>query len=102
MQLSSYDQLLLIGAHWSPIGCDSGFGNKLSEVLDSYGFTVFATCLDPESKGAQHLLTVCSKRLKVVKLDVTKDEDVRQAVDYVRDNLMANSMQSFVVNQDSN
>ncbi|CAG2171164.1 unnamed protein product [Oppiella nova] len=79
-------------------GCDTGFGNLLAQQLDSKGFTVFASCLDPESKGAQDLLNTCSKRLKVLKLDVTKDEDVKEAVDFVRNNLQTNKLWSIVNN----
>jgi len=79
-------------------GCDSGFGNKLAELLDNKGFTVFASCLDPESKGAKHLVNACSDRLKVFKLDVTSDEDVKEAVKFVNDNLTANQLWALVNN----
>ena len=72
-------------------GCDTGFGNLLAEQLDAKGFTVFASCLDAESKGAQHLVNTCSKRLKVFKLDVTKDEEVKEAVLFLKNNLQNNS-----------
>ena len=72
-------------------GCDTGFGNLLAQQLDANGFTVFASCLDPESKGAQDLMNTSSKRLKVFKLDVTKDEDVKEAVSFVKNSLQNNS-----------
>lgn len=79
-------------------GCDTGFGNKLAEQLDAKGFVVFASCLDPESKGAQHLVNNCSKRLKVFKLDVTKEEDVREALHFVNNNLQNNKLWALVNN----
>ncbi|CAG2104413.1 unnamed protein product [Medioppia subpectinata] len=78
--------------------CDTGFGNLLAQQLDSKGFTVFASCLDPESKGAQDLLNNCSKRLKVLKLDVTNDEDVKEAVNFVTTNLHNNNLWAVVNN----
>ncbi|CAG2102657.1 unnamed protein product [Medioppia subpectinata] len=61
-------------------GCDSGFGHHLCYRLDSYGFHVFAGVLATDSQSAAKLRTKCSHRLKVIKLDVTLEEDVRRAV----------------------
>lgn len=68
-------------------GCDSGFGHHLAKKLDSMGFTVFAGCLCAEGPGAQSLVEECSDRMKVLQLDVTKDEDVSLAKDFVEANL---------------
>ncbi|CAG2114257.1 unnamed protein product [Medioppia subpectinata] len=61
-------------------GCDSGFGHNVCYQLDSYGFHVFAGVLSTDSESAEKLRTKCSNRLKVIKLDVTLDEDVKLAV----------------------
>lgn len=68
-------------------GCDSGFGHHLAKKLDCMGFTVFAGCLCPEGPGAQSLVEEGSDRMKVLQLDVTKDEDVSLAKDFVQANL---------------
>ncbi len=63
----------------------------MAQELDSKGYTVFATCYDSYSKGAQDLVKKCSQRLKVLKMDVTKDEDVYEAVLNVEKQLGNNS-----------
>lgn len=68
-------------------GCDSGFGHQLARCLDQKGFVVFAGCLFPQGKGAQNLARLSSSNLKILKLDVTKDEDVQQAKKTVQENL---------------
>ncbi|KAM6894093.1 D-beta-hydroxybutyrate dehydrogenase, mitochondrial [Xenentodon cancila] len=65
-------------------GCDSGFGHQLARCLDRRGFVVFAGCLCPEGVGARGLARESSSNLKILKLDVTKDEDVQQAEKEVR------------------
>jgi len=79
-------------------GCDTGFGNSLAQELDSKGYTVFATCYDSDCKGAQDLVKKCSQRLKVLKMDVTKDEDVNEAVLYVKKQLENNNFWALVNN----
>ena len=51
--------------------------------LDYYGFYVLAGVLSKESEGAKYLETYGSKRLRTVKLDVTKQEDVDEVVDLI-------------------
>lgn len=70
-------------------GCDSGFGHALAKHLHKLGFTVFAGCLlkDKGGEGATELQAMHSDRMKVVQLDVCSDEQVNQAVDYVKANL---------------
>lgn len=60
-------------------GCDTGFGRSLAARLDEMGFKVYAGCLMPEGEGARSLLQEASPRLKIVSVDVTKDEAVRAA-----------------------
>lgn len=70
-------------------GCDSGFGHALAKHLHKLGFTVFAGCLlkDKGGEGANKLEEFHSDRMKVVQLDVCSDEQVNQAVEYIKDNL---------------
>ncbi|KAM9820360.1 D-beta-hydroxybutyrate dehydrogenase, mitochondrial [Neosynchiropus ocellatus] len=68
-------------------GCDSGFGHQLARSLDKRGFVVFAGCLAPEELGAQTLARQSSGNLRVLKLDVTKDEDIEEAKGFVTEHL---------------
>ncbi|KAK7142889.1 hypothetical protein R3I94_012283 [Phoxinus phoxinus] len=79
-------------------GCDSGFGHHLAKKLDSMGFTVFAGCLCPEGPGAQSLVEEGSDRMKVLQLDVTKDEHVSLAKDFVEANLPKKGLYAVVNN----
>lgn len=65
-------------------GCDSGFGLLISKKLDARGYHVFAGCLFPDGDGAQELKRCCSKRLTVLKLDVTNDCEVSNAVNAIK------------------
>lgn len=65
-------------------GCDTGFGHELAARLDRFGFTVFAGVLFPEGEGAQKLARGASKRLKLLKMDVTKADEVEAAISAVR------------------
>ncbi|XP_031705756.1 D-beta-hydroxybutyrate dehydrogenase, mitochondrial [Anarrhichthys ocellatus] len=70
-------------------GCDSGFGHALAKQLHKLGFTVFAGCLfkDNGGEGAKELEEFHSDGMKVVQLDVCSDEQVDQAVEYVKESL---------------
>jgi 3-hydroxybutyrate dehydrogenase len=61
-----------------------GFGFGLAKRLDSMGFTVFAGCLQENSDGATTLKSSTTGRLHVIKLDVTKDKSVEEAVKFVK------------------
>ncbi|XP_060069077.1 D-beta-hydroxybutyrate dehydrogenase, mitochondrial-like [Ylistrum balloti] len=65
-------------------GCDTGFGHILAKSLDDWGYTVYAGVLREESTGAKTLQARDSGRLHVIKLDVTKDEDISHALEYVK------------------
>ncbi|KFM78604.1 Estradiol 17-beta-dehydrogenase 2, partial [Stegodyphus mimosarum] len=79
-------------------GCDSGFGNLLAKRLDSRGFHVFASCLFPNGPGAEDLKKSCSKRLQVLELDVTNDESVQNAVNFVKENIGSSDLWAIVNN----
>lgn len=57
-------------------GCSSGFGFELALKLDALGFQVFAGCRITDDERARSLKNRCSNKLKVLKLDVTKDDEV--------------------------
>lgn len=48
---------------------------------------MFAGCLFPEGPGALSLQSQSSRNLKILKLDVTSDEDVQLAKKIVQENL---------------
>lgn len=79
-------------------GCDCGFGHHLARSLDQRGFVVFAGCLDPDGAGAQSLVLQSSRNLKVLKLDVTNDEDVRKAKVAVQESLPEKGLWAVVNN----
>ncbi|XP_014821894.1 PREDICTED: D-beta-hydroxybutyrate dehydrogenase, mitochondrial-like isoform X2 [Calidris pugnax] len=72
-------------------GCDSGFGHLLALRLHRLGFTVFAGCLCPGGDGARRLqreeAAAGSGRLRVLRLDVTRDRDVLAAKELVLSHL---------------
>ncbi|XP_034024640.1 D-beta-hydroxybutyrate dehydrogenase, mitochondrial-like [Thalassophryne amazonica] len=70
-------------------GCDSGFGHALAKRLHKLGFTVFAGCLfkDKDGEGAKQLDEFNSERMKVIQLDICSEEQVNQAVAFIKDNL---------------
>ena len=70
-------------------GCDTGIGHELAKYMDNLGFHVFAGCLDTSSEGAQRLRVECSPFLKLVNMDVRREDHVQHAVQYVLDNLPA-------------
>ncbi|GIZ02122.1 hypothetical protein CEXT_484432 [Caerostris extrusa] len=67
--------------------CDTGFGNAFARKLDAEGFLVFASCLNPAGPGATELNKETSERLKILGMDVTNDESVAKAAEFVKDNL---------------
>ncbi|XP_056421341.1 D-beta-hydroxybutyrate dehydrogenase, mitochondrial-like [Hyla sarda] len=70
-------------------GCDSGFGLALAKHLHKLGFTVFAGCLlkDKNDEGAQELQSFQCNRMKVLQLNVCSEEEITQAVEFVKKNL---------------
>jgi len=65
-------------------GCDTGFGHQLAIETDKLGFHVFAGVLFPDGVGAKKLQSICSKRLKIVKMDVTNFEEVSEAINQIK------------------
>ena len=53
--------------------------------LESLGFTVYAGCLFPDGEGAKELNEKNSERMHILYLDVTNDDSVKDAVQYVKE-----------------
>ncbi|XP_053208078.1 D-beta-hydroxybutyrate dehydrogenase, mitochondrial-like [Panonychus citri] len=70
-------------------GCDSGFGYGSALELNKKGFRVFAGCLFPEGKGAKGLRSSVNykDKLHIIKIDVTKDEDIEKAFETISEQL---------------
>jgi len=87
LQLEVGDKSVLI------TGCDTGFGLTLAKHLASLGFNVFAGCLlaDKDGPGAKELRELANPRLKVIQLDITKQEDWDKALVFVKENLISTS-----------
>uniref|UniRef100_UPI00398F33BB retinol dehydrogenase 7-like n=1 Tax=Pristiophorus japonicus TaxID=55135 RepID=UPI00398F33BB len=63
-------------------GCDTGFGNLLAKQLDKQGFHVIAACFT--ANGAEGLQIDCSSKLKTVRLNVTSQDNIQDAVEFVQ------------------
>lgn len=79
-------------------GCDTGFGNRFARELDAKGVTVFAGCLHAEGPDAMNLKEKCSERLHILQLDVTKDDQVENAVKSVKKILAGKDLWAVVNN----
>lgn len=77
-------------------GCDTGFGYLAAKRFADDGFAVFAACLNASSDGAKEL----TKRhnVRVVPLDITKDDQVQRALTQVKDGLGSNELWAVVAN----
>ena len=68
-------------------GCDSGFGYELARKFDSLGCVVYAGCLCKDGIGALELKSCSSERLHLLQLDVTNEQQVINAAEYVKESL---------------
>jgi short chain dehydrogenase len=68
-------------------GCDSGLGYNIALKCHALNMTVVAACHNECSEGARQLQQKCSKRLRVIELDITKKESVMKAHTCVRNML---------------
>ncbi|XP_077528698.1 retinol dehydrogenase 7-like [Haemaphysalis longicornis] len=89
-QLSSEGKAVVV------IGCDTGFGHALASRLHRDGFLVFAGCLDSQSSGAKELQKLSNVR--VLQLDITKEEQVDEAFQTVQQQLGSRVLWSVVAN----
>lgn len=79
-------------------GCDSGFGHELAKRLDADGFQVLAGCLNPTSEGATMLRDFCSPSLRVLHLDVTREEHFRRVTKTLAAELGSRALWAVVAN----
>ncbi|MBN3299363.1 DHI2 dehydrogenase, partial [Amia calva] len=79
-------------------GCDSGFGKAAALQLDALGFEVFASVLDPAGSGATELRRRCSPRLTVLRMDITKPQEVQDALHCTRARLGPQGLWGLVNN----
>ncbi|GAB6021618.1 hypothetical protein CHUAL_004203 [Chamberlinius hualienensis] len=66
-------------------GCDTGFGNILATKFDKMGMYVYAGCYSQQ--GATELQNATSSKLKTVIIDITNDESVNEAKNFVEADL---------------
>lgn len=69
--------------------CDGGFGLQLAHHLDKLGFRVFAGFRDPGGEAGRTLAAAASPRLRILTLDVTREDHLHEAVEFVRKHLPA-------------
>jgi len=86
-------------------GCDTGFGLTMAIDLHKKGFTVFAGCLlkAANGEGAKKLEEVSESstlinKLYIIQLDVTKEEDWKEAVVLIKDKTGSNQLWGLVNN----
>ncbi|CAG2104111.1 unnamed protein product [Medioppia subpectinata] len=100
--LRRFRKKILISSHGKAVlitGCDTGFGHLLALSLNERGFRIFATVYDPNSDGAKKLATSCRfpDQMVVIKMDVTDDNDVRQAYSAVSSDLQEHKCSLWAV-----
>ncbi|CAG2104865.1 unnamed protein product [Medioppia subpectinata] len=73
-------------------GCDTGLGHHLALRLNERGFRVYATVVSESSAGAQQLASKAqfAHKMHVIGMDVTKDDQVKSAYEYVKSHLNEN------------
>ncbi|KAI6227084.1 Dehydrogenase [Aphelenchoides besseyi] len=82
-------------------GCDSGFGNLTVFKCLKHGMTVFAGCLTEEGKRKLEEKATRERlpgRLHAIRLDVSSDESVSEAVKYVQSVIGENGQLHGLVN----
>lgn len=78
-------------------GCDSGFGHLTALAMNRMGFFVFAGCFNCNSDGAKKLSREAHHptRMKVLQMNITKEDDLREAYETVSSLLKSHSCQLF-------
>ncbi|KAK3580401.1 hypothetical protein CHS0354_001521 [Potamilus streckersoni] len=79
-------------------GCDTGFGYHLAERLATKTFKVFAGCLLIDGEGSKKLGAHESNRIQILPLDVTRDDSVQAALEFVQQNLDETELWGLVNN----
>jgi len=79
-------------------GCDSGFGLALAGHLVDVGFTVYAGCMEPGGAGPTSLsLRGGAGRVRALRCDVTRDDEVAAAQRTVARELAADGRRLWAV-----
>lgn len=70
-------------------GCDmrSSYAYELALRLDQQGYMVFAGCRDCNSHGARSLASRGSRSLAILQLDVTKQDEIKNAAEMIQDSV---------------
>uniref|UniRef100_A0A8R1HXH1 Uncharacterized protein n=1 Tax=Caenorhabditis japonica TaxID=281687 RepID=A0A8R1HXH1_CAEJA len=89
---SLHDRAVLI------TGCDTGFGRELAKKCVKNGFLVFAGCLTDQGATSLKEEMPDNPLLNTVPLDVSKDESVEKAAEYVKKNLGEHKLWAVVNN----
>ncbi|KFM78837.1 Estradiol 17-beta-dehydrogenase 2, partial [Stegodyphus mimosarum] len=79
-------------------GCDTGFGHLLAKELHKEGFEVFAGCLFPEGNGAKELQNYSSYSIHIIPLDVTSEDSLSKAYQYVANRVKDKGLWAVVNN----
>lgn len=77
-------------------GCDTGFGNLLAKRLAREKFFVYAGCLNACGEGARELST--SSNIRVLQMDVTKEDEMEEALATVKKTLESRVLWAVVAN----
>lgn len=77
-------------------GCDTGFGHNLAKKLADYGFVVYAGCLFTSGQGAAELKKY-NKKIRVIHIDVTKDDLVEEARDSVESAILKEKQELWAI-----
>ncbi|XP_035225762.1 short-chain dehydrogenase/reductase family 9C member 7-like [Stegodyphus dumicola] len=96
--LKSRDKIVPNGKCVFITGCDTGFGHMLAKELDKEGFEVFAGCLFPEGNGAKELQNYSSHSIHIIPLDVTSEDSVFKAYQYVANRIKDKGLWAVVNN----
>lgn len=68
-------------------GCSSGFGFQLVQRLDRLGFRVYAACRITTDDRAANLVKACSANVTLIKMDVTKEDEIVRAATLIKSDL---------------
>ncbi|GAB6033693.1 hypothetical protein CHUAL_000011 [Chamberlinius hualienensis] len=77
-------------------GTDTGFGHKLALDLDKLGVNVYAGCFT--KTGANELKDKASSRLKTVEIDITNQDSVDRAKEFIENDLSGKELWGLVNN----
>lgn len=77
-------------------GCDTGFGHLLAKFLARDGFLVFAGCLEAKGPGATSLKKLA--RVRVLQMDVTKDDEIEDAYRIIHEDMGTHKLWAVVAN----